>query len=426
MKQILTLLLFLSTTIAFAQENNFKEDALQEFKQEHYKEAISLLQKALKEDPNDAEIYYYLGFFNHYLANDSRPMRGYDYSHSSKIFGYLDKALELNPNYGDAKYFYGAECCANAFKAMQDYDVSKLKYFYKLAFDKGAYPLWLVEFGKNFLDTCDENTILFTAGNADFDICMYLQLHKNYRTDITIIPLGNINRPWYVQFLRKGLESAVQKISIQLTDQQIMDIHPFKWDTTSVTIPYSNELKEELQLTPKYEMNWQVIPDLRSNRMHSKIPSEIAKQRTYLSPQRAILLQIIEDNFSERPICFSNSASPTLYGGLELYFQNCGMVSKLLPIKTESTHFATNYNKLEQLYQPENFKDFISIKKNDLPRISGSVVYFYYQGLSQLLEYYKQVGKEEKLNNLIDVFNTRLKIGLKPNYEERIELEIMK
>lgn len=426
MKQILTLLLFLSTTIAFTQENKFKENALQEFKREHYKEAILLLEKALTEDPNDAEIYYYLGFFNHYLANDSRPMIGYDYSHSNKIFEYLDKALELNPNYGDAKYFYGAECSANAFKAMQDYDATKLKYFYKLAYDKGAYPMWLVEFGKNFLDTCDEDAILFTAGNADFDICMYLQLHKNYRTDITIIPLGNINRPWYVQFLKNGLDTAVKKITMQLTNRQIMDMHPFKWDTTTVNIPCSNELKEELQLSSNSEMNWQVIPDLRSNRMHSKIPGERAKQRTYLSPQRAILLQITEDNFSERPIYFSNSASPTLYGGLDKYFQNCGMVSKLLPIKTDSTHFETNFSKLEQLYQSENFKDFINIKKNDLPRISGSVIYFYYYGVSLLVEYYKQVGKTEKLNNLIDVFNTQLKIGVKPNYEERIEAEIIK
>jgi hypothetical protein len=301
-----------------------------------------------------------------------------------------------------------------------------LKFFYKLAYDKGAYPLWLIEFGKNFLDTCDQDAILFTAGNADFDICMYLQLHKKYRTDITIIPLGNINRPWYVQFLKNGLDTAVKKITIQLTDQQIMDIHPFKWDTTTVTIPCSNELKEELQLSANSEMNWQITPDLSSNRMHSKIAGEIAKQRTYLSPQRAILLQIVEDNFSERPIYFSNSASPTLYGGLELYFQNCGMVSKLLPIKTNSTHFETNFSKLEQLYQSENFKDFISIKENDIPRISGSVIFFYYQGISMLVEYYKQVGKTEKLNNLIDVFNTQLKIGVKPNYEERIEVEIMK
>ena len=93
----------------FAQENNLKEKALQEFKNEHYDEAISLLEKALEKTTNDAEIYYYLGFFNHYRAYDSRPLNGYDFSYSAQIFEYLNKAIELNPDYGDAKYFYGDE-----------------------------------------------------------------------------------------------------------------------------------------------------------------------------------------------------------------------------------------------------------------------------------------------------------------------------
>ena len=44
------------------------------------------LKKALYESSNDAEIYYYLGWFNHYRAYDSRPLKGYDYSDSEQIF----------------------------------------------------------------------------------------------------------------------------------------------------------------------------------------------------------------------------------------------------------------------------------------------------------------------------------------------------
>ena len=57
-------------------------------------------------------------FSNHYRAYDSRPLTGYDFSYSEKVFHYLDQAIELKPNYGDAKYFYGAECSANAMKAV--------------------------------------------------------------------------------------------------------------------------------------------------------------------------------------------------------------------------------------------------------------------------------------------------------------------
>ena len=127
---IILFVIFLSAEMLFSQEVSLKEQALSEFRKEHYNEAISLLEKAVVQTPQDADLYYYLGWFNHYRAYDSRPLTGYDYAYTTRIFGYLDKALEINPNYGDAKYFYGAECSGNAFLAMQNYDADKLRHFY--------------------------------------------------------------------------------------------------------------------------------------------------------------------------------------------------------------------------------------------------------------------------------------------------------
>lgn len=366
------MLVLLSLNV-IGQGKKLKEQALEEFRNEHYNEAIALLEQAAKETPKDAEIFYYLGWFNHYRAYDSRPLSGYSFSYSEQIFKYLDKALELKPDYGDAKYFYGAECSGNAFIAMQNNDAEKLRYFYKLANDKGAYPAWLKEFGRNFMNSCDANAILFTGGNADFDVCLYLQLHENVRTDITLLPIGNIDRPWYVKFLKNGLGGAIKKVELSLTEQQIMDIHPYKWDTTTVSIQVSPADKKQFDLSDNYLFQWQVEPDLFSERMHSKIEREKEKKRAYLSPQRAILLQIVEDNFSKRPIYFSNFCSPIFYGGLNVYFQNCGLVSRLMPILTKDTEFALNYKKIEELLQEQNFKYFKTLKNSDIPRISGII-----------------------------------------------------
>ena len=77
----------------------------------------------------------------------------------------------------------------------------------------------------------------------------------------------------------------------------------------------------------------------------SKIEGEKAKMRTYLSPQRAILLHIIENNYSERPVFFSVLANNFFYGGLDEYFQNCGLVYRLVPVKTIETDYGINsYN----------------------------------------------------------------------------------
>jgi hypothetical protein len=424
MKHVIAISLIIVCSVSlFAQENSLKEEALQEFKNEHYDNAILLLEKALEESKNDPEIYYYLGFFNHYRAYDSRPLNGYDYSYSEKIFEYLTKAIELNPNYGDAKYFYGAECSGNAFLAMQNYDLDKLKHFYKLAYDIGAYPAWLVELGKNMLNSCDSNAILFAGGNTDFDICSYLQLHQDYRTDVTVIPIGNIDRPWYVKFLREGLEGGVKKIELNLTDYQIYDIHPYKWDTTEVEIPISKMNLKKYGLDGDYIMYWSVAPDLTSNRDHSKIKGEEVKKRTYLSPQRAILLKIVEDNLNSRPIYFSNMTNNVFFGGLNEYFTNCGLVSELTPLKTDRTEFENDINKIEILVNDKNFMQYSTIVNNDIPRISG-VVFGYHNSLLILAEYYNNNDQKEKITKLKDFFVKNLAIGYNENYENAYLAEL--
>jgi len=424
------LFLFLTAMVisvcSFSQTISLKEQALEKFKAEHYDEAINLLEQALKQSPNDAEIYYYLGWFNHYRAYDSRPLKGYNYAYSEQIFEYLDKALELNPNYGDAKYFYSAECGSLAMAEMKNYNAEKVKYYYELAFKKGTFPDWLVEYGRNYLNTCEKDAILFAGGDGDFNICSYLQICENFRTDVTVIPIGLTDRPWYVDFLKNGLEKTVRKINVNLTEKQIMDIHPFKWRETNVYIDILPADRIKFGLPEDFKMEWVVAPDLQSWRMHSKIEGEEATRRTLLSPQRAILLQIVEDNFSERPIYFTNSAEPTLYGGLNEYFQNCGLVSKLTPIKTKDTKNQIDIPKLQQLLRTENLTCYKNVKKNDFPRISKVVMSGYFFALVSLADNYRNLRREKELKQLIDFYKNQLMIGFNVEYEQMILKELEK
>ena len=412
--------------LGFSQNISLKEQALEKFKAEHYDDAINLLEQALEQSPNNAEIYYYLGWFNHYRAYDSRPLKGYDYSYSERIFEYLDKALELNPNYGDAKYFYSAECGVNAIEAMCNYNSDKLKYYYELAFKKGTFPDWLIEYGKNYLNACDKDAILFAGGDADFNVCSYLQICEDFRTDVTLIPIGFIDRPWYVNFLKNGLENGVRKINIEFTEKQIMDIHPFKWRETNVYLDISPADRLKFGLSDDFRMEWALEPDLQSGRMHSKIEGEEPIKRTFLSPQRAILLQIVEDNFTERPIYFTNSAEPSFYGGLNEYFQNCGLVSKLLPIKTKDTKYQMEVSKMEQLFSAENFTYYRNVIENDFPRISGVIMYGYSFALISLADNYRNLGKERELKQLIEFYNNQLKIDFDVEYEQMVLQELQK
>ena len=420
------IILSFSMTFAFSQDLSLKEKALEKFNAEHYDDAINLLEQALEQSNDDAEIYYYLVFFTHYRAYDSRLLKGYDFAYSERIFEYFNKALELNPNYGDAKYFYSAECGSNAMVAMRNYNSEKLKYFYELAFQKGTFPNWLIEFGRNLLTSCSENAILFTAGDVDFNICSYLQVCENFRMDITVIPLALIDRPWYVNFLKNGLENGVRKINIDLTEEQIMDIRPFKWRETNIFIDISPADRIKFDLTEDLKMEWTVEPDLQSGRIHSKIEGDEPIRRTLLSPQRAILLQIVEDNFAERPIYFSNFAEPSFYGGLNEYFQNCGLVSRLTPIKTAGMEYRIDVSILEQLLKSENLIDYKNVKENDMPRVSGIAVRGYPMALMNLANHYRLSGKESELKQLIELYKNQMKIDFDVEYEKIILNELEK
>lgn len=413
---IVVLILLISINIS-AQEKTFKEEALDKFKMEHYDESIDLLGKALEKDSLDPEIYYYLGFFNHYRAYDSRPMKGYDYSYTEQILSYLDKAIELDPNYGDAKYFYTAECGANALNKFKTKDVASIKKYYSRAYDKGGFPDWLLELGKNMLNSCDKDAILFAAGDADFNVLTYLQIHTDFRTDISLIPIGYIDRPWYLKLLKDGFDGVLPKIILELTDEQIFDLHPFKWKETSIYIkPNSNQIKK-FNLDNDYTFEWLVKPDFTSNRLANKVNSEGKSKRTFLSPRRAMLLQIVEDNFYTKPIYFSNLGNSFFLAGLNQYVENNGFVSRLTPIKTIGIEYENNFKEIEKLLTSENLKDYKTILKSDQPRISG-IVFIYHMSFVILADYYKKKGDKKKLQELIKLYEKYLAIEFDKNDED--------
>jgi tetratricopeptide (TPR) repeat protein len=423
---IFAILIFAVTAYCFAgqtqEKKSLKEQALEAFRKEQYPEAIALLEKAVKETPDDAEIWYYLGWFSHYLGSDTRPMTGHNYlALSQKIFEYLNEAIRLNPQYGDALYFYTAECGTMAELALLENDLEKLKYWYKRAYDKGGFPAWMLEWGRNLLNTCEKDAILFTGGDVDLNVCRYLQLHENHRTDITIIPIVLIERPLYVKLHRDGLDGGVRKVNIELDDWDIMSIRPYKWEPTPILIPVSQALKNEFNLDKNFQFKWIVEPDfVEPGRVVTKgIEGEEARARTYLSPRRAMLLEIVEKNFNERPIHFSSGVHPNFFAGLQPYFENRGLTYRLVPVETTNTKFATNFSKLETMLTPENLKDFQSIKSLNMPRVSG-ILFNYHTAIQRLAQHYKQTNQSEKLNRLIDTYKTYLAIGFDKEYEETV------
>lgn len=406
MKKLFILLLLLPVLNISAQEKSLKDQALESFDKGHYDKSINLLNEALKRTKNDPEIYCYLGMATHYKAYSNQGEGKYDYTKSEQVFNYLNKAIELDSTYGDARYFYGAECSVNALKAMEDRNLEKMKFFYEKAYDKGAYPSWLIDFGYNMLMSCDRNAILFTGGSADFDVCSYLQLHRDFRTDVTIIPITDIGRPWYIKFLKDGLEGGVKPITINMTDEEIQNLRPVKWKDTELSLYYDRAYQRGLRLPSGHKMKWLVEADLDSNKKY--VASESNSKRVYLSAQRAMLLKIIEDNYGDRKIFFSNACEPYLLAGLFKYTRNRGLVGELMPIETAGTTILNDYEEMAKLLTKANLRNYRKLKDSDIPRVSG-ILYLYHNSLVTLAGYYRLIKDEAELKTLLKTYSECLR-----------------
>lgn len=404
MKEISMIILIVSIiSNLYGQTKNFKQLGLDAIDNENYPLAIRFMQKALETDPNDKEIYYYLGYYIHYNAYDSRPLKGYDLNYSDTVLYYFNKALELDPNYGDAKYFYTAECGANAMYSLQRKDYENLKQYYKKAFEIGGFPKWSIEYGKLLLCQVENNGILFTHGDFQLNICWYLQFCENYRTDISVIPLVFLNRPFFVREIKKS--ELIQPVKLGISDDEIFNMRPYKWKETTIKIPIPNDLITKFKLDTNY-MSWTISPDLKG-------------VREYLSCERAFLLEIIESNNWERPIYWTLGMDIRYLGGLDNCGSYKGLVYKLLPFKTSGTEYEFDMASLKSLVENSNFRDYKSILKTNQPRISGIVLYAYANSMIQLAKNYKENKQLEKIANLVDFFETNFKIGLYPEYEDR-------
>lgn len=128
-----------------------------------------------------------------------------------------------------------------------------------------------------------------------------------------------------------------------------------------------------------------------------------------------------------RPICFSNFCNPFFYGGLEKYFTNCGLISKLTSVDTKDKGIQNDYSEMEKLLRSENLKHYSDIIENDLPRISG-LIFSYHRTLYLLAKAYSDNNDKEKLDGLINLYNHQLQIGFNEETEKyfRDELEKLK
>lgn len=216
---------------------------------------------------------------------------------------------------------------------------------------------------KAYLDSCDENAILFTIGDNDTFPLWYLQEIEGYRTDVRVVCTSLLPLDWYIdQMKAKAYKS--EPLPISFTHDQYVGnkrdavfINPMIEERIDIKLFMDFIHSEDPRLKTKTEAGTTLyiaptnkisIPVNKENIAKYNIVSpylrdqvldtlnvDITDQAIY--KHRLIMLDIIANNNWERPIYFSGgSFNNDDFIWMKDYLQLNGLIYKLVPLKQSS------------------------------------------------------------------------------------------
>lgn len=215
--------------------------------------------------------------------------------------------------------------------------------------------------GRMYLDSCDENAILFTIGDNDTFALWYQQNIEGYRQDVRIVNTSLFQTDWYIDDMKKKAFDS-DPIPSQLTHDKYTygtrDVIAFmetKEDTVDIKT-WMNWAASDNEIT-KVELNsGQFISSFPSKVIRIPVDKDAVLRNGIVEPQdahlivdhiditlsgdfvyknRLLMLDIIANNNWERPIYFSGGAfGDDDYLWMKDYLQLDGVAYKLVPIRT--------------------------------------------------------------------------------------------
>lgn len=213
----------------------------------------------------------------------------------------------------------------------------------------------------NYLNSCEEEAILFTNGDNDTFPLWYAQEVEGMRTDIRVCNLMLLNTDWYIdQMKHKAYESDPLPLTLPASkyydgiNNQVYIMERTK-DPVDISVVIDWVMSENK--ATKLQVSANELLDIIPTRT-IRIPVDAAKviqaglvkpedslkivpyidiklTGSYIIKSQLIMLDILAHNNWERPIYFVTGYHDDALG-LEEYFQLEGLAYRLVPVKSEN------------------------------------------------------------------------------------------
>jgi len=213
---------------------------------------------------------------------------------------------------------------------------------------------------KMYLDSIDENGIIFTIGDNDTFALWYVQQIERYRTDVRVVNTSLFATDWYIdQMKRKAFDSDPIPSQFENKDYNGVNDAVFAKEVTRDTLPiktWLNYIQNDDPRTKAELQSGQMINTFPSKNIRIPVDKEAVLENGIVEERFAdqivdeivinldsqviykntlMMLDILANNNWERPIYFSGgSFNDEDYLWMKEFLQLEGVAYKLVPIKT--------------------------------------------------------------------------------------------
>lgn len=278
------------------------------------------------------------------------------------------------------------------------------------------------DMGRNYLESCAPNAILFTQGDNDTYPLWYAQEVEGIRPDVRIVNLSLLGVDWYIDNLRRktnesdaviiSVDSASYRGStrdyLRYYENRAIPQNDYYSISNVLDYMFSEDPRKQVEYAGS-RMNYVPARNLYIPVNKSEVialgvvqPEDTAKivdrvqwrlNKNTLLKNDIMTLEILRSNLWKRPIYFAISVAPDSYLGLNNYFQQEGLTYRLVPYVARKgedglaggvqanlmyhnmmNKFAWGGIDKEELYLDENVMRMVTNLRSNFARLSTDLI----------------------------------------------------